>query len=158
MPSLSRVDLRPFVSTDRVLFLPGALGKREVLLRLTEVTSRHPAVGDKPAFVKAIFDREDVTSTGIGAHVAIPHARLPSVSGFVISIAVLADGVDFGAQDRSPVRVVVMIAATEQDRQAYLLVLATVAARLKDQRLCEAISQAGDAETVIARFTAQDRP
>ena len=133
----SAVDLAPYVSAERVVVLDDARGKREALTRLIDATIVHPLVSDKAGFAKAIFDREDVTSTGIGGGVAVPHARLSSIGGFVITIGVCPGGIDFSAQDRHPVHVAVMIAATDQDRKTYLLVLATVAARLRTPRLVQ---------------------
>lgn len=145
-------DLRSFVDTDRVLTLSGSPSKHQALLQLAETTSKHPAVKDRAAFLKAIFDREEVTSTGIGRGVAIPHARLASVTEFVITIGLCRSGIDFSAPDAIPTQIVVMIAGGEKDRQAYLRVLATVAARLKDNALCKAMLDAPNATAALARF------
>ncbi len=136
-PLPSAVDLAPYVSAERVVVLGAVVGKREALSRLIEATIVHPLVTDKIGFAKAIHDREEVTSTGIGGGVAVPHARLASIDGFVITIGVSPRGLEFSAQDRHPVHVVVMIAATDQDRKSYLMVLATVAARLRSPRLVQ---------------------
>jgi mannitol/fructose-specific phosphotransferase system IIA component (Ntr-type) len=148
------VDLAPYVDPDRVIHFSGTPSKREVLTRLAERTVAHPSIKDAKAFMKAIFDREEVTSTGIGGGVAIPHARLSTIRGFVISMGLSPQGLDFIAQDGVPVRIVVMIAGSEQDRQTYLRVLATVAARLKNAALCKALLEAKDDEQVLARFLA----
>ncbi|MBA3685096.1 MAG: PTS sugar transporter subunit IIA [Planctomycetes bacterium] len=136
-PLPSAVDLAGYVSAERVVVLDEALGKREALSRLIDVTMVHPLVTDKAGFAKAIHDREEVTSTGIGGGVAVPHARLASINGFVITIGIFPKGIDFSSQDRHPVHVAVMIAATDQDRKTYLMVLATVAARLRTPRLVQ---------------------
>ena len=152
-PGALGVDLAPYVSADRVLCLELPLGKRELLARLIDLTAAHPWVTDKVAFAQAIFDREEVTSTGIGQGVAVPHARLPSVVGFVISIAVCPPGIEFAAQDGRPVHVAVMIAATDQDRKTYLRVLASVAARLRAPGVVPALGHAvGDRERIARIF------
>jgi len=152
-PGALGVDLAPYVSADRVLCFDRSLGKRELLSQLIELTAAHPWVTDKVAFAQAILDREEVTSTGIGQGVAVPHARLPSVVGFVISIAVCPSGIEFAAQDGRPVHVAVMIAATDQDRKTYLRVLASVAARLRAPGVVPALAAAaGDSERIAATF------
>lgn len=152
-PGALGVDLAPYVSADRVLSLDEPVGKRELLARLVDLTAAHPWVTDKPAFSQAILEREEVTSTGIGQGVAVPHARLPSVVGFVISIAVCPKGVEFAAQDGRPVHVAVMIAATDQDRKTYLRVLASVAARLRAPGVVPALAAAaGERERIAAIF------
>ena len=152
-PGTVGVDLAPYVSADRVLCLDQPIAKRELLARLVDLTAAHPWVTDKAAFAQAILDREEVTSTGIGQGVAVPHARLPSVVGFVISLAICPAGIDFVAQDARPVHVAVMIAATDQDRKTYLRVLASVAARLRAPGVVPAlIAASGDRERIAALF------
>lgn len=152
-PGALGVDLAPYVSAERVLTLAAPITKRELLRRLVDLTAAHPWVTDKPAFAQAILEREEVTSTGIGQGVAVPHARLPSVVGFVISIAVCPAGIEFAAQDGAPVHVAVMIAATDQDRKTYLRVLASVAARLRAPGVVPALAAAaGDPERIATTF------
>jgi mannitol/fructose-specific phosphotransferase system IIA component (Ntr-type) len=136
-----------------VLVIPGQPAKHHVLSALIALTTDHPAIGDRAAFAHAIHDREEVTSTGIGSGVAVPHARLPSVGGFVLSIGLIPAGVDFAAQDRKPVYIVVMMAATDQERQTYLRVLAAIAGRLKAATTLPAmLAAAGDPDRVVAAF------
>jgi len=151
--SAPATDLAPFLSPRRVLIMPGQPAKQHVLSSLIALTTDHPAIGDRAAFAHAIHDREEVTSTGIGSGIAVPHARLPSVKDFVISIALIAKGVDFTAQDRKPVYVVVMMAAPDQDRQTYLKVLAGIAVRLQKPSTMPAMLAAADSpEKVISAF------
>lgn len=146
-------DLAPYLSPRRVLVLPGQPPKHHVLASLIALTTDHPAVGDRAAFAHAIRDREEVTSTGIGGGVAVPHARLASVSGFVLTIGLIPAGVEFAAQDRKPVYVAVMMAATDGDRQTYLKVLAAIAGRLKlASTLPAMLAAAGAPDRVVSAF------
>jgi len=143
------VDLAPYLDPARVVFLDGAPSKRDALLQIAELTAIDFTPKDRAAFVRAIFDREDVTSTGIGNGIAIPHARLPSLPGSLIAVAVCVQGIDFAARDNQPVRIVIMIAARDRDRAEHLRVLASVAARLQDPGLRGRLIEARSAQTVI---------
>lgn len=146
------LDLAPFLHPERVVFLTGSPSKRDALLYVAEVTAAGFPPKDRAAFVKAIFDREDVTSTGIGNGVAIPHARLPSLPGCMISVAICQGGVDFGSRDGKAVRILVMIAARDRDRAEHLRVLASVAARLQDAGRRERLLEAKSAQGVMDIF------
>jgi mannitol/fructose-specific phosphotransferase system IIA component (Ntr-type) len=143
------VDLASYLDPARVVFLDGSPPKRDALLAIAEVITARFAPKERTAFLKAIFDREDVTSTGIGNGIAIPHARLPSLNGCLIAVAICPGGIDFGARDGKPVRLVVMIAACDRDRAEHLRVLASVAARLQDERLKERLLAATAPGAVI---------
>lgn len=144
------LDLAPFLSPERVVFLAGSPSKRDALLYVAEITAAHFPPKDRAAFVKAIFDREDVTSTGIGNGVAIPHARLPALPGCVISVAICLGGIDFAARDQQPVRLIVMIAARDRDRAEHLRVLATVASFMQDASLRDRLIHSHDAAAVVS--------
>jgi len=147
-------DLRPFLDPARVLTLPGSLSKREILVTVARTFANNPAIGDHRGWLKALYDREDVTSTGIGGGIAIPHAQHPSIRGFALAIARCPYGVDFAAKDNQPVNILVMMAAPPDDRPTYLKVLAGIAARLNNQKLLEAVLAAPDAHAVIDAFVA----
>ncbi len=144
------LELGPFLNAKRVVFMTGAPAKREVLLQLADLTTTGFQPRDRASFIKAIFDREDVTSTAIGAGIAIPHARLPTIDDCVISIAIIPDGIPFDARDGAPVRIVAMIAARDRDRSEHLRVLASVAAHLQDRNRRDQLIAATTPEAVIA--------
>jgi mannitol/fructose-specific phosphotransferase system IIA component (Ntr-type) len=137
-----------------VLTLSSALSKREVLVQVARTFTGHPAVADHRGWLKALYDREDVTSTGIGGGIAIPHAQHPATSEFVLAIARFPSGVDFAAKDGHPVRVLVMMAAPVVDRPTYLKVLAGIAARLNSAKVLEEMLAASDPAAVIDAFAA----
>jgi mannitol/fructose-specific phosphotransferase system IIA component (Ntr-type) len=143
------VDLASLLAPERICFFPGPIDKAEAIERMAALTASAPAVTDPEAFTQAIFEREQVTSTGIGNGVAVPHAKLPSIKGFAIAIGIAAQGIDFGASDGKPVNELIMIGANDQERREYLQILATVAALMKRPDIRERLRTAPDAETVI---------
>lgn len=143
------VDLRQVMDDGRVLFLPAGIDKSGALSVLAEVTAADPRVGSRDEFLHALHDRERVSSTGIGGGIAVPHAKLASIEGFVVSVGISRAGIPFEAKDGHPVQIVVMIAASEREREAYLRVLATVAARLKQPGVCEALLAAETPAAVV---------
>jgi mannitol/fructose-specific phosphotransferase system IIA component (Ntr-type) len=144
------LDLSPYLSTERVVFLAAGETKSATLRRLAELTGCHPAVHAPAAFIAAIFEREDVSCTGIGGGIAVPHAKLATVDGFVLTVGISPTGIDYDAKDRRPVHLVVMIAASDADPTAYLKVLAAVAARLKRPEVISAVCCAKTPADVLA--------
>ena len=53
--------------------------KEEILEELTDLLVKDGAINDKDGFLKDVYDREAVSSTGIGGYVAIPHGKSKSV-------------------------------------------------------------------------------
>lgn len=136
------IDLGPYLSAQRVIFLQDGVTKDQALRTLAVTTANDPSVTEKDAFIQAIFEREEVSSTGVGGGIAVPHAKLPFNLDFVMTIGICPGGINFQAKDNEPVNILVMIAAPESERTTYLRVLATVAALLKDRELVERLRAA----------------
>jgi PTS system nitrogen regulatory IIA component len=79
-------------------------------------------------------------STAIGRGIAIPHVRLLSVTDLVVSVGISKkDIIDFQGLDDQPVRLLFMIAASNNQHAYYLKTLAFFSARLKNQDLRDAL-------------------
>lgn len=143
------VDLAPFLDPERVIILHAPTSKEQALRRLAEMTAADPAITQPKSFMQAIFEREEVSSTGVGGGIAVPHAKLPFNLDFVISIGVCPEGIDFSAKDGQPVSILIMIAAPESERNTYLRVLATVAAKLNNPSVTEQMRQAQNSRSII---------
>lgn len=147
--SLNTVALGEYLDPARVVFLAGSPSRRDILLLLAEVTGQTMAPRDRTAFIKAIFEREDVASTALAAGVAIPHARLGNLDRCLVTLGIARDGVDWASRDGQPVRLVVMIAARERERSEHLHLMATLAARLGDRGLIDRMVTAKDAQQAL---------
>jgi len=123
--------LAKLISPERVKQLTGST-KAEVLDELIPLLVGAPEVKDADALRRAIFEREKIMSTGIGQGLAIPHARLDSVTNFVGALGLSRAGIPFDAFDDQPVHIVVMIAGPPRHRE-YLPILAQVTLTLKQE-------------------------
>lgn len=140
--------VRDVLAPERILIMESGT-KREVLLRLIDALASSSAVRDRDELERAIFQREELMSTGIGLGVAVPHARLASVQDPVMAVAVCRTAIpDYESLDGQPVQVVVMIAAGRDQHAAYIRILAEVSRRIKDQALRERILAAESPEEI----------
>ncbi|MFW5829641.1 MAG: PTS sugar transporter subunit IIA [Planctomycetota bacterium] len=148
-PPVTLVDLRPLLDPARICFFPDPVDKRSALTQLAHVTAAAPAIGDEAAFTRAIFEREEVSPTAIGGGVAVPHAKLPSITGFVVSIGIAQHGIDYGLGEADTVNELIMIGANDRERKEYLRILAAVAALMKRSSIRDGLRQARSADEVI---------
>src|SRR5262245_38324586 len=58
---------------------------------------------ESETIIKAILKREQLGSTGIGRHIAIPHGKSGAVDHLVGAVAVSPNGVNFDSIDGEPV-------------------------------------------------------
>ena len=143
------LDLVPYLDSTRIHFFTSPVEKPSALQTLATLAGEDRVVTDKDAFTKAIFEREEVSSTGIGCGVAVPHAKIDTNTGFSITVGICSEGLDYQATDGDPVHVLFMIAASDQQRKAYLQLLATVAHVLKQESVYQALCQATESAQVL---------
>jgi nitrogen PTS system EIIA component len=103
--------------------------------------------GEPDDIVKAIIKREQLGSTGIGHHVAIPHTKHACVDRLIGTVAVSKAGVPFESLDGEPVNVFVMLISPQDRPGDHLRALENVSRNLRDtgfvRSLCAATSSAG---------------
>ena len=108
--------------------LPGApAGNRATVLReLAERIAGQGLVSDPEDLFHKLWEREQLGSTGIGSGIAIPHCKLPGLSHGVVAVGMVPGGVDFGAADGQPVRLLFLVLSPSASPAEHLQVLATI--------------------------------
>ena len=124
------IDLKDHLDPARVRDLV-AKTKDAALEEMVGLVCTSDAVTDRVALLSAVRERERVLSTGIGLGIAIPHAKIPGVSRFVVAVGRQPTGIDFDAIDGRPVTLVVLIAGPQDAQDRYLRLLARLSGRLR---------------------------
>jgi len=139
--------LAEMITPERIVELRET-SKEDVLEEMVDVLSTAHEVHDRDAFLQAINDRESILSTGIGLGIAVPHAKIASVDDLVAALGKTKKGIDYGALDDQPVRIVVMIAAGESQQSDYIRALARVTLLLKNEEVRRSIIEADGPEEI----------
>jgi PTS system nitrogen regulatory IIA component len=143
------IRLADYLAAARVVDLKSR-GKQAALMELVETLASAPEVNDRERLLQAVLDREKIVSTGIGLGVAVPHAKIPEVSEFIVAYGRSKEGIDFGSIDDRPVHHLVLIVGPPDRQQRYLQFLATVTLKLKQPELRRALEEAPDAAGLFA--------
>ncbi len=97
--------------------------KSEAIDTLVDLHTRSGNLKDAAVYKEGILAREQMGTTAIGMEVAIPHAKSEAVKAPALSAITVPNGVDYGAPDGQPCKLIFMIAAT-LDGDVHLEVLA----------------------------------
>ena len=92
----------------------------------------------KTAFKEAIFAREALSSTGIGANIAIPHGKSNAVKRPAVVFGLQQAGVDWNSLDGTDAKIIFMIAVPEKSAgDAHLKILQMLSRKLMDDTFRE---------------------
>ncbi len=144
---------------DRHAIIPRvtASSKRQALSVVSEVAARlyRLKAGD---VLDALLAREEEGSTGVGAGVAVPHARLKGLDRVRGVFLRLETPVNFGAVDDAPVDLVFALLAPAAARTEHLRALARVARELRRPDLREQLRQARTQDAMQALLVRDAKP
>lgn len=104
----------------------------------------------KDAIYRAVSEQEQRRTSALGQACALPHARIEGLAKPVACLATLSKGIDFGAFDHEPVRIVCLLLAPLEDPSMALKVMAEVASIMVDDTLRAKVEAAEDGAALHA--------
>ncbi|HVG07602.1 MAG TPA: PTS sugar transporter subunit IIA [Thermoanaerobaculia bacterium] len=125
-----------------------AQDRAAVLHELAKRIAKAGVVRDTEDLFQKLWEREQLGSTGIGSGIAIPHCKLPGLSEGVVAIGMAPGGVDFGAADGQPVRLLFVVLSPSASPGEHLQVLATISRWVRAGR-ADRILELREPEAVI---------
>lgn len=103
---------------------------------------------DTEEVVRAILRREQLGSTGIGRHIAIPHTKHGAVNRLVGTLALSREGVPFESIDGQPVHVLVLLISPQDRPGDHLRALENVVRSMRDDNFVQNLRQAQSVEDI----------
>ena len=97
---------------------------------------------------RALLEREQLQSTGIGEGVAIPHGALPQLSEQVAALLIVPDGVDFQAIDDANVTILFGVITPKRATGEHLKTLARVSRLLRNKDFRARLIGSADEQSV----------
>ncbi len=148
------MELATLLQPEAVKVAADVSSKKRLMHMIADLAS---GLTDRPTneICSALLEREALGPTGFGQGVALPHARLPGLTGVLGAFIKLDKSVDFDAVDRKPVDLVFALFAPEEAGTAHLKALALVSRSLRDPILCDKLRANSDPSTLYTILTEQ---
>lgn len=138
MPSEVRtMKITEFLNKNAIKIGIQATEKEDALKELVDVLANVQDIGDRKAIVKALVDRENLGSTGIGQGIAIPHGKTDKVKELIAVLGISQKGVNFEALDGELVYIFFLLVAPKETAGPHLKALAQISRLLRDSYFCE---------------------
>ncbi len=100
------------------------------------------------SIVKAILNREELGSTGIGRGVAVPHTKHASVDRLIGTVGVSQHGIDFQSLDGEKVHLFFLLVSPPDRPGDHLRALENISRQLREDMFCRFLKQAKSAEDI----------
>ncbi|MCF0147925.1 MAG: PTS sugar transporter subunit IIA [Clostridium sp.] len=128
---------------------PNVKSKNDAINKLVDLMNESGNLNNKDEYKKAVLAREELSTTGIGDGIAIPHAKTKAVKDAGLAAMVVNEGVDYDSLDGNPAKIFFLIAAPDGENNLHLEVLARLSTMLMDEKFRNALEGSKTPEEFI---------
>ena len=146
------MNLTQLIQFDLIQFVFTAKDKNDALNKLTDMLVEEGIIGNKDEFYKALLGREELSTTGVGDGIAIPHAKASCFEKAMIIYAKSDEGVEWESFDSQPAKHIFMICAPANGADEHLKALATLSTALMNPEVKGKLDNATTKEEVKTIF------
>ena len=146
------MNLTQLIQFDLIQFGFTAKDKKDALNKLTDMLVEEGIIGNKDEFYKALLEREELSTTGVGDGIAIPHAKASCFEKAMIIYAKSDEGVEWESFDAQPAKHIFMICAPANGADEHLKALATLSTALMNPEVKGKLDNATTKEEVKTIF------
>jgi nitrogen PTS system EIIA component len=140
-----------FLVDERRIFpnLSGAT-LEEALAEMAAGLARAGVVADGAELARLLVERERMGSTGLGGGLAIPHCKLRGIDDVILAVGVSRGGIDFGAADGLPVRLLFLVLSPADAPALHLQALARISRVIRLPGVAGSLVEAATAGEIAA--------
>ena len=148
------MKISKYLDSGRVALNFEAKDKKAALQGLLDLLVEQGVVPrDKaPDVLRALLEREDLTSTGLGYGLALPHTRTDQVSKVEVFFARSLKGLDFESLDGNPVHFIFLVIAAPRSTDEYLKVICLISSLMKNESVRKQLLSAKTKDEILAIF------
>jgi len=131
--------------------------KPALIAELADFICKTGTLRDKKSLLKALTERENLGSTGIGGGVAIPHIKYKGVKKFILVFARKNEGIDFKALDGEDTYLFFALISPIQEVGSHLKILAEISRLVRDKFIVDQLKSAKSAKEALKIISINDK-
>ncbi|GJM24043.1 MAG: PTS sucrose transporter subunit IIABC [Phycisphaerae bacterium] len=130
----------PLVSTEKI----------EAIKELVDVLNSCGRLADRDTVLRAVLDREETRSTGIGFGLAVPHGKSVACTSLMMALGLPETPIDFNSSDGEPVELIALLASPPDKTGPHIQALARISRLMLLGKFRKEVLAAKSAEEVYA--------
>ncbi|AKC95313.1 PTS sugar transporter subunit IIA [Sneathia vaginalis] len=146
------MEIKNYLSLDNIVFKIKADKKEDIIKELLENFSKNDDVIEEGKFdvvLNDLYERENLSSTGMQDGIAIPHAKSSGVKKVSMVVAIDKDGKDFASLDEKKSKVFFLVVAPESTKREHLDILSVISKLSFEEEKLEKLINSTDKHEVF---------
>nr|WP_263314187.1 fructose PTS transporter subunit IIA [Mammaliicoccus sp. Marseille-Q6498] len=143
------MNIVELIDKNTFIFDQSITTKSDLFNSLAETLNDNGYLKNKKKFLKDLYKREEVVSTGIEDGFGIPHAKTKYINKPIIAFAKTSELSDYKALDDTQINTVFLIALPKNAHDAHLDLLSELARHLMDPEFRQYIKNAEQADEIV---------
>ncbi|MBN1999479.1 PTS sugar transporter subunit IIA [candidate division KSB1 bacterium] len=137
------------MDADNIKIDRSVSGKEDALRSIAQMVANNREVKyTQQEIYEALSERENLSSTGFGNGIAIPHCSLEGLDDFLLGLLVTPQGINFDAVDKKKVKLLAFIIAPKHRRSEHIAYLSQFSRLLKQQHIVNAITKVSNPQGI----------
>lgn len=133
-----------------IIFFSKASTKKEIIKELCDKISIYHKLSSEKIF-NEVMVREELISTGLEKHLAIPHAKV-DIQKPLIAVAINKNGIEFDSIDGLPAKLIVLLVTPKNDPELQLKLLAEISKTLGNKDEIDRLVELNNATEFVLNF------
>ncbi len=130
--------------------------KNDIIEAMLQLIGKSDKILDFESVRRAVFEREQVMSTGVGNGFAIPHGKSDSVSDIVAGFGITEHPIDYDALDDKPIRLVFILVGKESMVGSHIKLLSRVSRLMNNESFRNKLLNLTSPEDIIEAFRQEE--
>lgn len=140
--------LSSILSDQRIVSELEVSSKKKLLETVSEIFANELQLKKKSLF-NLFFEREELSSTGLGNGFALPHSRIGGIDQAYGCLINLSTPINFDSVDNHPIDLVFALIVPEESTEEHLKLLASIAKMFSVDSICNEIRQSKDSQSIL---------
>lgn len=151
------MNICSLLKEDHIFFGIRPGDKKQVMEDFVSALKERGLIDDDRHILDELMKRESLGSTGLEKGIAIPHALVDKIKEPFLALAVIREGIDFGAADEKPTYVLMLLLGNKNDPGRQLKILAHVCRLVKETDVVEKLKKIEHPEEACALLEQEER-
>ncbi|MEX2585342.1 MAG: PTS sugar transporter subunit IIA [Balneolaceae bacterium] len=151
------MTIHSLLSEETILHNLRVGDKKELLNRLVDLLSGQVDGKQLESIREAVFEREEIMSTGVGKGLAIPHGKANGVTENHACFAILEKPVDYDSIDQNPVEIVFLLVGPESKNSIHIKFLSRISRLMNSNSFRERLLQCESPGEILEHFREEER-